>query len=67
MVIIDRFEGEWAVLEWEGRTFSFPRLLLPDDCREGDVLAFSCSVDHSDTEARREKIKKLERGLFRDS
>lgn len=36
---IDRFEGEWVVLEdASGHTFSVPREWLPADAREGDVL-----------------------------
>jgi hypothetical protein len=36
---IDRFEGDWAVLEDAGgRTFNIPREWLPPDAREGDVL-----------------------------
>ena len=36
---IDRFEGEWAVLEGEhARTFTVPREWLPSGAREGDVL-----------------------------
>lgn len=66
MIILDRFEGEWAVLEWDGKTFSFPRVLLPRDCREGDVLQVSCSVDPNETSRRREKVKKLEDELFRN-
>jgi hypothetical protein len=37
---IDRFEGEWAVLENDqAQTFQVPRAWLPADAREGDVLA----------------------------
>ncbi|HHY38261.1 MAG TPA: hypothetical protein GX507_04975 [Clostridia bacterium] len=24
-LIIDRFESNWAILEWDGKTFSLPR------------------------------------------
>ncbi len=44
MVIIDRFEGESAVLEFQGKIFSFPRALLPAIAREGDVLKISADV-----------------------
>lgn len=29
MIIIDRFEGKWAVIEYGDVTFNFPRELLP--------------------------------------
>ena len=39
---IDRFEGDWAVLEDEqGRTFSVPRHWLPTDAAEAAVLKAS--------------------------
>lgn len=39
MLIIDRFEGDFAVVEYkEGRTFNLPRSLLPPGAKEGDVL-----------------------------
>lgn len=34
---IGRFDGDWATLEWRGATFSFPRGLLPDGAKEGDM------------------------------
>ena len=39
---IDRFEGEWAVLEDEqGRMFNIPNRWLPAEAREGMVLRIS--------------------------
>ncbi len=34
MFIVDRFEGDWAVIEYGRKTFNLPRFLLPQDCRE---------------------------------
>lgn len=65
-VTIDRFEFDWAVLEWNGKTFNFPRALLPKAAREGDVLKISCEIDQEATEARRRCIRELEDELFRD-
>jgi len=61
---IDRFEGEWAVVEWNGTVFNLPRALLPRDAREGDVLEVSITSDAGATEARRRRIKRLEDELF---
>ncbi len=67
MTIIDRFEGDWAVVEWEdGITFNFPRALLPEDAVSGDVLTLSVSVDREETERRRARIRRLESDLFRE-
>jgi hypothetical protein len=39
---IDRFEGEWVVLEdARGQTFNVPREWLPGHAREGDLLEVS--------------------------
>ncbi|MGE5579239.1 MAG: DUF3006 domain-containing protein [Bacillota bacterium] len=64
-LIIDRFEGNLAVIEYEGKTFTLPRALLPRDAKEGDVLNFTVEVDHDTTEARRTRVKSLEDRLFR--
>lgn len=37
--IIDRFEGDYAVVEWNGSEMKdIPRSLLPKECKEGDVI-----------------------------
>jgi len=38
--VIDRFEGELAVLEIEGKFKNVPRRNIPEGAREGDVLVF---------------------------
>ena len=63
--IIDRFEGPWAVIEYDGTTFNFPKALLPREAREGDVLKFSVIVDSAGTAERRKRVKKLEDELFK--
>ncbi len=64
--IIDRFEGDWAVIEFEEKTFNLPRVLLPLDAREGDVVKISVVVDLNTTKKRREQIEKLMDELFED-
>ncbi|MCM1529439.1 MAG: DUF3006 domain-containing protein [Alistipes sp.] len=55
-MIIDRFEGDIAVVETEDGFLDIPRSELPADVREGDVLV-SCDggyeVDRETTEQRR--------------
>lgn len=65
MLIIDRFEGEWAVLEMGRRTFNFPKSLLPAGAREGDVLDLKIAVDRKATADRKMEIDKISGGLFR--
>ena len=50
--IVDRFEGELAVVEVDGERFvDLPRTLLPADAAEGDVIAVNVRTD--DEAARR--------------
>ncbi len=59
-LIIDRFEESWAVLELpDGTTFNFPRSLLPEEVKEGDILHFEVSIDEEATRKRREHIQEL--------
>lgn len=76
--IIDRFEGERAVLEVAiGETFDVPKAWLPEDAAGGDVLTPSleassrkCSVqltvDAEETAARRQSVRELQRQLPKD-
>lgn len=49
--VIDRFEGEIAVVEIAGRTYDLPRSVIPSDAREGDVLRLLVRVDPAATRA----------------
>lgn len=56
-VIIDRFEGAFAVVEMEDKTMvDIPKVLVPD-AKEGDVI--DISIDISGTDARKKRIDKL--------
>ena len=64
-VIIDRFEGEFAILEIEtGKFANMPRILLPEDAAEGDVV--NISIDRDETDARAKKIEGMMNRLFCD-
>lgn len=63
-VIIDRFEGDYAVVEIEiGQFVNIPKILLPE-AKEGDVI--SIEVDKNETELRRKKIEELMGKVFKD-
>lgn len=64
-LIIDRFESEWAVIEWNDKSFNFPKALVPKEAREGDVVNIVCEIDKAETEGRQRRIKDLEDELFR--
>ncbi len=57
-IIIDRFEGSFAVVELSDMTFAdMPVSLVPEGAKEGDVL--SIKIDKEETENRRKRIEKL--------
>ncbi len=45
MLVIDRFEGEYALIEMNRRIFHIPKVLLPKGAKEGDVLTMQIAVD----------------------
>ena len=62
-VIIDRFEGEFAVVELDDKTMAdLPKVLVPGDAKEGDTIEIR--VDLEDTKSRKERIKKLTKDLW---
>ena len=50
--IIDRFEGDFAVVECDGSYFDLPKYALPKDADEGDVV--EVTINKNETE----KVKK---------
>ena len=65
MLIIDRFEGDWAIVEMENRhTFNLPRFVLPAGIKEGDVISIQVGVDLEATKDRTEKSKSMSDNLF---
>ena len=67
-VIIDRFEGDYAVCEKEDRTMmDIKRIKLPSGAKEGDVLRSDngmITLDKDETEKRRREIEKLTEDLW---
>lgn len=67
--IIDRFEGEFAVVEIDGQTEDILKSKLPEQAKSGDTLVFSenkITLDKNDTEIRKKEIKGLMDDLFED-
>lgn len=62
MWIIDRFEGDYAVIESENIVFNVPRAALPPDAAEGDCL--KAEVDKETTAQRRSKMEDMMKKLF---
>lgn len=67
-MIIDRFEGDYAVCEREDKFFvNIEKKYLPGKCCEGDVLIYDEGkyiIDRKSTQERHDKIRKLMDELF---
>jgi hypothetical protein len=64
MLIIDRFEGDFAVVETSDGFINIPRIDIPNNSREGDVLIVGVDKDESD--ARKKRIGSMMNSLFKD-
>lgn len=67
MIILERFEGETAVLEIDGVNKTVSRKRLAAACREGDVLIEKDDIyipDEDMTKARRQQVAELQDSLF---
>lgn len=63
-VIIDRFEGDYAIVELDiGKVINVPKILFPN-AKEGDV--FKIEIDKEETNNRKNKIQGLINELFID-
>jgi hypothetical protein len=67
-VIIDRFEGNFAVCEKEDRTMvDIEKSKIPITAKEGDVLNITndrITIDSEETEKRKKEIEKLTKDLW---
>lgn len=64
-VIIDRFEGDFAVCEKEDKTMvNIPNELLPKEAKEGNVLTINISIDAEETEKRKKLIEDLTKDIW---
>ena len=69
--VIDRFEGEIAVLAPSagGKPINLPKAALPQDAQSGDTVELvkgRWAIDRDDTEARRLRISEKARRIFRE-
>jgi len=64
-VIIDRFEGNFAVVELpDGSTIEVPIELFPENIKEGDIVEIKINSDA--TEEQRKNIETKFNSLFED-
>jgi len=67
--IVDRFEGDYAVIEVDGKTRDVKRKLIEDSVRVSDVVILKNGVWHRDsdeTAKRKKEIKKLMDSVWED-
>jgi len=63
-VIIDRFEGDYAIVEIEiGKTTTLPKVLVPN-AKEGDVIKIE--IEKKDTIKRQEMMQELVSKVFEE-
>lgn len=68
MIVVDRFEGNFAVLETDSGMIDVEKSRLADDIREGDVIieTENCYVkDYDTTRQRREEMIALRNKLMK--
>ena len=64
-LIIDRFEGDFAVIELpDGQMIDCPKVLLPDNAKEGSIL--NITVDETATDDKLKKVTERMNKLFKD-
>ncbi len=64
-MIIDRFEGEYAVVELDDSTFvNIPKRILPNNAKEGDFITIG--IDKEKTKNKAKEIDNRLKGLFVD-
>jgi len=66
LCVIDRFEGDYAVIEYGDTTFNFPADLLPENAEEGDVINFTAAVDDDKTAQRQLEVKAKAAKIFKE-
>ncbi|MFF2590613.1 DUF3006 domain-containing protein [Peribacillus butanolivorans] len=65
--IIDRFEGNFVVVEIGNKTIDFDKAIFPKEATAGDVVVINgnhVSVLKDETEKRRKEIEKLMDDVF---
>ena len=64
--IIDRFEGDIAVVEIDRKTQDFPKSIFPKEAEVGDVVIIEVKVDKKETEKLRREIEELMNEVWED-
>ncbi|QUH21206.1 DUF3006 domain-containing protein [Alkaliphilus sp. B6464] len=65
MIILDRFEGDYAVIEVDGEMVDIERCLVDEKVKEGDVLIIIDGIYYRDGQATKER-KQYIQDKFKD-
>lgn len=57
--IIDRFEGDYAVIEYHDKVYKLPKVFLPGEVFEGEVLDVIVMLDDAETLRMKTEVRKL--------
>jgi DUF3006 family protein len=57
--IIDRFEGDYVVIEYNNKTFNFPKDFIPSEAKEGDVIDINVSINIEETNTIKKEVEEL--------
>jgi hypothetical protein len=63
MLIIDRFEGGFAVVETDNGIINIPKADIPSGAKEGDVL--NIVIDSGETASRKKRLEEKMNSLFK--
>ena len=66
MFVIDRFEGEYALIEHKKKKFHIPKLVIPTEAKEGDVINIQITVDKVATDKKKKFMDSLADDLFEE-
>jgi len=44
LLVIEKIEGPWVVIEWGKDTFKIPKFLVPGGIKEGDQVEIAVSI-----------------------
>lgn len=57
MLVIDRFEGEYALIKVNRRIFHLPKALLPKGAKEGDMINIQITIDQEAKEKQKPDLQ----------
>lgn len=65
--IVDRFEGDYAVIEYSDKRLNLPKVFLPKEVHEGDVLDVIIMLEDNETARMRSEIEELAEAVWEKS